>query len=182
MGDWHEFSKLLHFSLPYRIVLIATFLATVVFDLTVAVEAGIILSCLFFIYRISSLTRFEAIQIEPPSSEIVVYRVFGSLFFGSVSKLEALSEQRLALPKVMILELHQMISLDATGLDALQRLHRNLRKNGSRLILCGLNHQPESLLHRSGFLAALGPENKTGNLTQAAALAHSHLRPEGTSR
>ena len=182
MGDWHEFSELFHFSLQYRIILIATFLLTVIFDLTVAVEAGIILSCMFFIYRISSLTRLETVRIDPPSSEIAAYGVFGSLFFGSVSKIESLSEQKLVLPKIMILELHQMINLDTTGLDALERLHRNLGKNGSRLILCALNKQPESLVRRSGFLASLGPENITTDLAAAVALAHSHLRSHLTTR
>ncbi len=173
MGEWREFPKLRQFSMQYRIILVATFLLTVIFDLTVAVEVGLILACAFFIYRVSTLTRVEPIETVDAGPDIKVYKVFGSLFFGAVSKLEALINSYHLLPKVLILEMHQMINLDTTGLDALETLHRKLHQHHSHLILCGLNKQPASLIRRSGFGLVLGIDRIVVDLETALALAHS---------
>ena len=69
--------------------------------------------------------------------------------------------------KALILELHQLINLDATGLDALETIRKSLQKHGSKLILCGLNRQPRDLMRRSGFLDRLGVENCLPNLQSA---------------
>lgn len=177
MGEWHEFVRLVHFSVNYRILVAATFLLTVIFDLTVAVEVGLVLACIFFIYRISSLTRIESLppsQLPAPLSPgVAAYTIFGSLFFGAVGKLEGLVDP-LAIPgKAMILELHQLISLDTTGLDALETVRKTLQKQGCQLILCGPNHQPLSLMTRTGFLDRLGMENCVEDLAQAVARANA---------
>ena len=99
MGEWREFARLRQFSLPYRTIMLGTFFLTVVFDLTVAVEVGLMLACVFFIYRMSTLFR-----VEPPAAADAPGRcppagdraLFGALFFGAVGKLEALPAQ---LPK-----------------------------------------------------------------------------------
>jgi SulP family sulfate permease len=171
MGDWHEFARLRHFSMNYRILMLSTFFLTVIVDLTVAVQVGLVLACVFFIYRISSLTRIEQI----PNEELVVelppgvhaYSIFGSLFFGAVGKLEGLIEPKAMPEKALILELHQLINLDATGLDALETIRKSLQKHGSQLILCGLNRQPRDLMRRSGFLERLGPDHCLPNLQAA---------------
>jgi SulP family sulfate permease len=175
MGEWHEFVRLVHFSVNYRILVVTTFLLTVIVDLTVAVEVGLVLACIFFIYRISSLTRIEAIpqsELGQPLPEgVAAYSIFGSLFFGAVGKLENLIDPDSMPRKAMILELHQLINLDTTGLDALETIHRTLQKHGSRLILCGPNHQPLSLMKRTGFLDRLGPQHCLENLSDAVAHA-----------
>lgn len=168
MGEWRAFPKLRQFSLPYRIILIATFLLTVIFDLTVAVEVGMVLASLFFIYRISNLTRLEKIEfLKEASDQIEAYRIYGSLFFGAVSKLEILLDPARSLPKVIIFELHQLISVDTTGVETMQVLHASLRKRGTTLIICNLNKQPRSIIRRSGFLQELGPDNMVDTLTHA---------------
>lgn len=165
MGEWHAFARLRYFSNNYRVVMLATFLLTVVFDLTVAVQVGLVLASLLFIVRISSLTRIEKVRLPadlatlPSGRTVGAWRVFGSLFFGSVGKLEALLNPAERLPDVMVLEMHQVINLDSTGLDALKGLHRHLERQGGRLILAELNEQPMSLLRRSGYLDVLGTEN-----------------------
>src|SRR5262249_51859145 len=79
MGEWREFARLRHFSAPYRTILLGTFLLTVIFDLTVAVEVGLALACVFFIYRMSTLFRAEP---DPASgSGVQVIRLYGALFF-----------------------------------------------------------------------------------------------------
>lgn len=163
MGDWKEFARLRQFSNNYRAVLLTTFLLTVIFDVTVAVEIGLVLASLMFIFRISSLTRVEEIALPadyartPDGRSIVAYRVFGSLFFGSVTKLEQLLDP--ARPhEVVVLEMDKVINLDTTGLDALESLHRMLVRRGGRLVIAEPNPQPLSLLRRSGFLEELGPD------------------------
>ncbi len=175
MGEWHEFARLKNFRASYRMVMVATFLLTVIIDLTVAVQVGLVLACIFFIYRIASLTKIEAISPasleEPLPSGVVAYSIYGSLFFAAVGKMEDLIAPDSLPAKAMILELHQLINLDATGLDALENMHRLLRKRGSRLILCSLNHQPLSLMTRSGFIERLGTENCLDTLPAAVARA-----------
>ncbi len=165
MGDWAAFRRLGHYSVSYRTITLLTFALTVVFDLTVAVEVGLVLASLFFIHRISSLTRLDEIRLpadiarRSDGKTVVAYRLFGSLFFGSVTKLEQLFDRARPLPDVLILELHQLINLDTTGLEALEGLHKMLHQRGGKLVLAELNEQPASLIRRSGFLDALGADN-----------------------
>jgi SulP family sulfate permease len=176
MGEWHEFGRLRRFALNYRILVMATFMLTVIVDLTAAVEVGLVLACLFFIYRVSSLTRIEPIapdalgQPLPPG--VAAYAIFGSLFFGAVGKMQSVIESASLPSQALILELHQLIYLDTTGLDALETLHRKLALDGSQLILCGPNHQPLEIMRQSGFLRRLGPEHCLENLEEAIARAH----------
>lgn len=173
MGEWHEFARLRHFSMNYRILMLATFLLTVIVDLTVAVQVGLVLACVFFIYRISSLTRIELIPPNrlstPLPHGVLAYSIFGSLFFGAVDKLEGLIDAEAIPEQALILELHQLINLDATGLDALETIRKTLQKKGSQLILCGANRQPLDLMRRSGFLERLGTQNCLDNLPDALA-------------
>ena len=193
MGEWHAFGPrvLARYTLQYRTILLSTFFLTVVFDLTLAVELGMVLASLFFIYRMSDLTRIErvpledyygaeAMQREDGSPRILAYKMFGSLFFGAANKLENLLLMQHGHPDVVILDLDKVVSLDTTGLDILQTLHRNLQKRGAHLILCGLNSQPGSLVFRSGFMEDLGDENITANITEALLRAQwlSGTRPE----
>ena len=180
MGEWHAFApkELARYSLNYRTILLGTFFVTVVFDLTLAVELGMVLASLYFIYRMSDLTRIERVALEEHygvealsredgTPRILAYKMFGSLFFGAANKLENLLLMQHGHPDVVILDLDKVINLDTTGLDILQTLHRNLQKRGAHLILCGLNSQPGSLVFRSGFMESLGDENVTANITDA---------------
>jgi sulfate permease, SulP family len=160
MGEWHEFARLRQFNLPYRTVMLGTFFLTVVFDLTVAVEVGLVLACVFFIYRMSSLFRVQPVPAGtelPPG--VQVFELFGSLFFGAVGKVEALPEQLPAGTRAVVLEMHRMVLLDTSGLDALVQLHRELQRRGVALVLAHVNEQPLSLIRRGGFEAVLGAEN-----------------------
>ena len=173
MGDWREFARLRHFSLSYRTILLATFLLTVVFDITVAVQAGLVLASLFFIRRISTLTRVEPISLPTDYAttvsgrRVAAYRIFGSLFFGSVTRLEQLLDPAQPLADVVVLELHQVINLDTTGLDALRSLHRMLQRRGGRLVIAEPNEQPLSLMRRSGFVDEIGERSVFDELDAA---------------
>ena len=173
MGDWRAFARLRHFSVQYRTILLATFALTVVFDVTVAVEVGLVLASLFFIYRVSSLTRVDPVRLPADlatlgdGSRVEAWRLFGSLFFGSVGKLEALADPTRRQPDVLVLEMHQIISLDTTGLDALETVLANLERQGGTLVIAEPTDQPLSLLERSGFLERIGRHNLFADLDQA---------------
>jgi sulfate permease, SulP family len=182
MGDWAAFGRLRQFSINYRTIMLATFALTVVFDITVAVEVGLVLASLFFIYRVSSLTRVEPIRLPADvatlgdGSRIQAWRLFGSLFFGSVGKLEALAESARRQPDIVVLEMHQVINLDTTGLDALETMLGDLERHGGTLVIAEPTEQPLSLLTRSGFVERMGRHNLFENLDEALfALRRRHL-------
>lgn len=162
MGEWREFKRLPRFSLAYRTTLLGTFLLTVIFDLTVAVEVGLVLACLFFIYRMSqlfSVRPLPAVQAAAVPAGVQVFELFGPLFFGAVGKVEGLQERLAPGTRTLVLDAHRLISLDTSGLEALEQLLRALRRRGVRLVLTRLNEQPLAMLQRSGFGEHLGWEN-----------------------
>jgi len=168
MGEWHEFGRLRRFTVEYRTKLVATFLLTVMVDLTVAMEVGLVLACVFFVYRMSTLFGVDSDPASPEGVRIV--RLYGSLFFGAVAKLEQVGENLPSGTRAVILETHQLVSVDSSGLDALQQLHSNLQRNGTRLLVCALNEQPMALMRRAGFDAVLGAENLLPDVPSALAV------------
>ncbi len=188
MGEWREFWHLRQYRLPYRATLLAVFVLTVVFDLTVAVEVGLVAACLTFIYRISSLTRSETVNVRDypaladvanAAERIAVYRLYGALFFGAVKLIEHLQDH--LPPQVLVLDLKNVIYVDSSGADTLSDLIRTCQKNNVRLLLCGLMHQPLDIARRSGLVNQLGAEYLFADLGQAleaaaeaAALAEQH--------
>ena len=109
------------------------FFLTVVFDLTVAVEVGLVAACLTFIYRISSLSRSEAVnpreypQLAGYETRIQAWRLYGALFFGAVKLIEDI-EDPLSAP-VLVIDLKNVIYVDSSGADALMNLIHTCRKN-----------------------------------------------------
>ncbi|MCB4359457.1 SulP family inorganic anion transporter [Quatrionicoccus australiensis] len=183
MGEWHEFTELRRYTNNYRVILLATFLVTVIFDLTIAVELGMVLACLFFIYRMSELTRIERRPLREEADDphllypdgtmrVATWQMFGSLFFGAVNKLEVLLDPAAGHPEVVILDMTQLIQLDTTGLEGLESLLDKLKKRGCTLLVCGMNSQPASLLQRSGFIDQLGAANVCADLSAALKRAY----------
>lgn len=168
MGDWRAFAQLQQFRLPYRSTLLAVFLLTVLVDLTVAVEVGLLGACLTFIYRISSLTRSERV-LETP--EVQVHRLYGALFFGAVQLIEDLE---LHLPNsALVLDLKNVIYVDSTGADALHNLAKACRARQVRLLLAGVSHQPQDIFQRTGLLASLPEGDLFADVAQALAAAQA---------
>ncbi len=167
MGEWREFGRLKNFSLPYRTILVGTFLLTVIFDLTVAVEVGLVLACVFFIYRMSTLFRAEPATGLTVPDGVHVIELFGSLFFGAVGKIEALPALVPPGTRALVLEMHRLVLLDTSGLDALEQLHRSLQRSNVALVFANVNEQPLSLMRRSGFEDRLGAEFIVPTMAQA---------------
>jgi len=150
MGEWREFGRLRQFSNHYRLMMLSTFFVTIIFDLTVAVELGLVLAVVLFVRRQSDIFRAEPVA---RTEQQVTYRLYGSLFFGAVAKIDPIvaDVERSSTPLNVMLDASHMISLDTTGLDALEQLHKAVHKRGGHLGMVGLHAQPRSLIERSGF-------------------------------
>jgi SulP family sulfate permease len=189
MGEWDEFLLLRRQTKSDVAVFLVTFVLTVVFDLSVAVEIGMILAAFLFIKRVSDTTEVDALddiaaasgafgheQVGELPKGVLVYRVFGALLFGAVDKLENMTRRAGIDKRVVILHLRAVIAMDATALHALETLHAKLKRKGNHLILCGAHTQPYSLMERAGFLDVLGRESVCKDLTASVARAKELIR------
>ena len=174
MGEWREFWHLRQYRLPYRATLLAVFFLTVVFDLTVAVEVGLVAACITFIYRISSLSRSEPVPLaDYPAAAypdgVAGFRLYGALFFGAVKLIEEIQDH---LPeRVLVLDLKNVIYIDSSGADTQIDLARACHKNGVRLLLCGLIHQPLDIAKRCGLVDRVGTEQLFADLASGMTAA-----------
>ncbi len=170
MFEGHQFQRLGQFSGGYRLLMVGTFVLTIVFDLTVAVEVGLVLSCVFFIWRMGTL--FSVKPHAPAAGTAVpagvqVFELYGSLFFGAVGKIEALPDTLPAGTRAVVLEMQRLVLMDSSGLDALQQMHRTLQRSGIALVLANVNEQPLALMRSTGFEAVLGSEHIVPTLAEA---------------
>jgi SulP family sulfate permease len=170
MGEWREFSHARRFSLYYRTILFGTFALTVLFDLTVAVEVGLVLACVFFIWRMGTLFSVREHRQSALPAGTQAFELYGSLFFGAVGQVDTLGQRLQPATRTVVLECHRLVSMDTSGLEALRQLHTELKARGIALILANLNEQPLSLIRRSGFEAELGPDNLLPSLASLAEL------------
>jgi SulP family sulfate permease len=154
MGEWREFSHLGKYSLHYRILMLGTFFLTVVFDLTVAVQVGLLLACGLFIRKMSSLFSVELVQRE---GALLQFRLYGSLFFGAVAKIDEVVQAVEAAPEVpvVVLDALHLVHLDTSGLDSLRQLHKSVLLRRGTLHIENLQEQPREVMERAGFAGEL---------------------------
>ena len=158
MGEWREIPSLLKLTKTDISVWLVTFALTVFADLTVAVEAGMILAALLFISRVAATTtvsqvtddyvedgRVHILQDKDIPYYATIFRIHGPFLFGATDKIDVVTENIHELPPVVILRLRNMTALDATGLFALEEVARTLKASGRELILCGAREQPLQL-------------------------------------
>lgn len=150
MGEWREFAHLRKYSTHYRVLMLGTFFLTVVFDLTVAVQVGLVAACALFIQKMSTLFTVELVRREGP---LLHYKLYGSLFFGAVAKLDGVVQAVENGPDapVVVLDALQLVHLDTSGLDALRQLHKAVLLRGGRLQLEHLQEQPREVIERAGL-------------------------------
>ena len=191
MGEWREIPQLLKLTKTDISVWLVTFALTVFADLTVAVEAGMILAALLFISRIAATTtvsqvtdeyvedgRVHILQDKDIPYYATIFRIHGPFLFGATDKINAVTEDLHTLPPVVILRLRNMTALDATGLFAIEEVARQLQATKRTLILCGAREQPASLIHQAEFEEVVGAENICENVQSAlrrAAQVHDEL-------
>ena len=194
MGEWDEFVLLKKQARSDAAVFLVTFFLTVVFDLTVAVEVGMLLAAGLFIKRVTDTTHVAAIDgSEAPGRQgheivkdvppgVLVYRVFGALLFGAADKIDNVLRRGAADARVVVLHMAGVTALDGTALNALETLHEKLRHHKKHLILSGPHTQTYFLMEKAGFLDRIGAENITGDLESAVARARELVEKRPPSR
>ncbi|WP_047238039.1 SulP family inorganic anion transporter [Chromobacterium subtsugae] len=186
MGDW-DIRKAWRFPRHDTAVLILTFVLTVIFDLTVAVEIGLLLAAVFFIRSMASHTSIK--QLKPEYAQLferhtiagkvvpdgcAAFRVEGALFFGAADAVDVVLKQA-PHERVVILQLHRLVLLDASGLLALDALRERLAEQGKTLILCGAADEVMDMLVGSRLAERLGADNLQPDLVCALARAEQAL-------
>jgi len=195
MGEWREIPSLLKLTKTDVSVWLVTFALTVFADLTVAVQAGMILAALLFISRVAATTtvsqvtddyvedgRLHILQDKDIPYYVTIFRIHGPFLFGSTDKIDLVTENIHQLPPVVILRLRNMTALDATGLFALEETARALKTSGRELILCGAREQPLQLIQQTEFSELVGPRNICANVYEALGRAEDvfeELLPAG---
>lgn len=167
MGEWHEFKRLRRFAPGYRVILLGTFGLTVVFDLTVAVQAGLVAACIFFVWRMGTMFDVRPLTFSSLPPNVQAFELYGALFFGAVGKMEALPARVAAGTHAVVLDLHRLLWIDSSGIDALLQLYRALQRRGVALVLADVNPQPLGLLHQSGFDGVIGQAHIVPTMGQA---------------
>ena len=189
MGEWHEIGELWKQGWTDRLVWLVTFVLTVFADLTVAVEAGMILAALLFIRRVARTTtvsqvtrsyveegREHILQDKDIPDYVSIFRIHGPFLFGSTDKLAAAIEAAEPLAPVVILRLRNMTAIDATGLRAIQDVADWLKQRNRVLLICGALPQPAELMKQAEFHRHVGSTNILPNVQAALTRAHA-LRP-----
>lgn len=172
MGEWRETAAIWRLDLADKSVWLITFVLTVVADLTLAVEVGMALAALLYIYRISQTTTVSAVTVEyiedgrphilqdkdvPPY--VTILRIHGPFLFGTTDLLADETSDLGRFSPIVILRLRNMTAIDATGLHALEQLNDRLRKAGRTLLLCGARNQPAQFLEQAEFVQHIGERN-----------------------
>ena len=193
MGDW-DIRKAWRFPKRDTAILATTFALTVIFDLTVAVQIGLLIAAALFVSRMSTQTAlnrlmpehailFERQSIAGKSVPVgaAAYRLEGALFFGSVDKLDTLLTLDVEAAKVLILQLHRVVLMDTTGLLTLQTLSEKLASRGQTLLLCGASEAHLDMLRNAGVTDAIGADRVLPDLARALGHARDLLseRPAG---
>ena len=172
MGEWREIPELWKHGWTDRIVWIWTFALTVLADLTVAVEAGMIIAALMFIRRVTATTtvsrvtqdyvrrgRAHILQDKDIPGYVTILRIHGPFLFGATDKLTAQGTQIADFAPIVVLRLRNMTALDGTGLRAIQDFADALKATGRTLLLCGALPQPAALMNEAEFHRHVGAEN-----------------------
>jgi SulP family sulfate permease len=180
MGEWREIPQLLKLTRTDISIWLVTFSLTVFADLTVAVEAGMILAALLFISRVAATTtvsqvtddyvedgRVHILQDKDIPYYATIFRIHGPFLFGATDKISAVTENLHKLPPVVILRLRNMTALDATGMFAIEEVAKQLHASKRTLILCGAREQPAQLIHQAEFAEVIGKENICENVQDA---------------
>jgi SulP family sulfate permease len=172
MGEWREIGGILRLEVPDKSVWAITFALTVMADLTVAVETGIALAALLYIYRVSETTsvstvtpeyiehgRHHVLQDKTIPPYVTILRIHGPFLFGATDQLRDVTADLSPFAPIVILRLRNMNAIDATGLHALETLSDRLKKSGRVLVLCGARDQPARFLDQAEFVEHVGKEN-----------------------
>lgn len=191
MSGWRVFKGLLKNPKSDVVVLFITFFLTVIFDLTVAIEVGLVIACVLFMKRVMETTEISVItdEIDPNKESdlevheehlivpqgVEVYEINGPYFFGIATKFEEIMARLGDRPKIRIIRMRKVPFIDSTGIHNLDTLCRMSQKENIHIILSGVNAQVHAVLERSGFYELLGKENICSNINEAIAVATKEI-------
>ena len=193
MSEWRTFVNEFRAPKSDVAVLLTTFLLTVFWDLTVAIEVGMVLAAFLFMRRMAEVTNISALthEFQDPVNDfetdpnavrrrvvpagVEVYEITGPFFFGAAETFKDRLGRIAVRPKVLILRMRHVPAIDSTGLHALRDLVHRSRHDGSLVILSDVHAQPVVALERSGMYDELGEENIHGNIDDALNRAREHL-------
>lgn len=180
MSGWRTFKALLRNPRSDVAVLLITFFLTVVFDLTVAIEVGLLIACVLFLKRVMETTEISVIrdEIDPSAGTdltlheehltvpegVEVYEINGPYFFGIATKFEELMAQMGDRPRVRVIRMRKVPFIDSTGLHNLTTLCEMSRREKIEVVLSGVNEQVHGALERAGIIEMLGGENVCPNI------------------
>lgn len=180
MSGWRTFKALLRNPRSDVAVLLITFFLTVVFDLTVAIEVGLLIACVLFLKRVMETTEISVIrdEIDPSAGTdltlheehltvpegVEVYEINGPYFFGIATKFEELMAQMGDRPRVRVIRMRKVPFIDSTGLHNLTTLCEMSRREKIEVVLSGVNEQVHGALERAGIIEKLGGENVCPNI------------------
>jgi len=194
MGEWKQVPELLRLSKLEIAVWLITLLLTVFADLTVAVEAGMMLAVLIYIRNVTATTtvsevtdeyledgRMHILQDKQIPAYVTIFRIHGPFLFGATDKINDIAARISEMPAIAILRLRNMTALDATGLHALEEFADAVHATGRELILCGALPQPARLMKRAEFEQHVGAENICPNVSAALARAEQVFKQMPTA-
>jgi len=192
MSEWRTFRSLLKSPKSDVAVLLTTFGLTVIIDLTVAIEIGMVLAVFLFMRRMAMVTNVGVITRELTDEEetvvdpmaidkknvpegVEVFEINGPFFFGAVEKFKEAAEIIEKPPKVRIIRMRNVPAIDSTGLHVLEEVLRDSRKEGTEVIFSGVHAQPLMAFDNSGLLKKIGEKNVHSNIDEALARAKEIL-------
>ncbi len=189
MSEWRTFRSLLKNSKSDVAVLLTTFFLTVIFDLTIAIEVGLLLAMLLFMKRMSETTKVSVVKDRLDlSSEgeilheeeklnlkkgVEVYEIDGPFFFGIANKFDECMKILGDKPKVRIIRMRKVPFMDTTGLHNLESLYRLAEKEKIRIVLSGVNEEVHKVLMKSELSGKIGEENICSNIQEAVEKANA---------
>lgn len=172
IGEWHELRRLPKLPRSDGLVLLTTFGLTVVFDLVIAIEVGMVLAAILFIKRVSQTTEVSEVthndMLERPEhiaqgktlpEGVIAFRIFGPFMFGATEKMEDALKRTEHWPTVLILRLHLVTGMDATGMNALESVVERMRQRGGTVVISGIHQQPLQMLRKAGFIEIIERDN-----------------------
>ena len=187
MSGWRVFKGLLKNPKSDVAVLLITFFLTVIFDLTVAIEVGLVIACVLFMKRVMETTKISVItdEIDPNNESdlevheehlmipqgVEVYEINGPYFFGIATKFEEIMSRLGDRPKIRIIRMRKVPFIDSTGIHNLTTLCEMSQKENIHIILSGVNEKVHKVLEKSGFYELLGEENICSNINEALEVA-----------
>lgn len=182
MSEWRSFVRVLKSPKSDVSVLLITFFLTVVFDLTIAIEVGMVMSAFLFMHRMSMVTNVgvitrefneedvedtQSINLKDVPKDVEVFEINGPFFFGAVDKFREAIDRVAERPKVLIIRMRNVPAIDSTGIAVLEKLCLDNRKHGTHFVLSGVHSQPLIAIGQAGLIDVFGEENIHDNIDSA---------------